>query len=157
MIKQLKQEKHIMEEIKTLRNKVFEALGEVSMCWSETPKGVFDSTNAERIGNKLMNEFKIQKPIIDAENIQEYIKQIKDLGIEIVKIEPTLKEAIEVLCNALREDTTEGSYYYSWQANIAMSIYDSFTGSEVEFIGEKNLLDICNKGAKRFLELLIKQ
>ena len=49
-------------ENKTLQNKVFEALGEVSMCWSETPKGVFDSTNAERIGNELMKE------------IEEYIK-----------------------------------------------------------------------------------
>ncbi len=29
-----------------LEEMVFQALGEVSMCWSETPKGVFDSDHA---------------------------------------------------------------------------------------------------------------
>lgn len=37
-----------------LRTKVFETLGTVSMCWSETPKGIFDSTLAEKLGNELM-------------------------------------------------------------------------------------------------------
>lgn len=32
---------------------IFQALGEASMCWSETPKGVFDSTRAKEIGEKL--------------------------------------------------------------------------------------------------------
>jgi len=33
---------------------IFQALGEVSMSWSEIPKGIFDSSNAERIGNELI-------------------------------------------------------------------------------------------------------
>ena len=32
---------------------VFEALGEASMCWSETQKGIFDSNKATEIGNRL--------------------------------------------------------------------------------------------------------
>lgn len=31
------------------------AIGEASMCWSETPKGVFDSTRAAEIAAKLTN------------------------------------------------------------------------------------------------------
>ena len=37
---------------------IMEALGEASMCWSETPKGVFDSTKAAQIGKKLLSDIK---------------------------------------------------------------------------------------------------
>lgn len=37
-----------------LETAVFQALGAVSMCWSETPSGVFDSTRAREIGDKLI-------------------------------------------------------------------------------------------------------
>ncbi len=43
-----------LEKDKVLYEKVFMALGEASMCWSETPRGVFDSTNANRIGEELI-------------------------------------------------------------------------------------------------------
>lgn len=51
--KQLKTKQ--MKEIKT---KVFESIGEASMCWSETPKGVFDSERAKKIGDEIMELFK---------------------------------------------------------------------------------------------------
>lgn len=35
---------------------VFEALGEVSMCWSETPKGVFQDQEAKIIGDNLVKK-----------------------------------------------------------------------------------------------------
>ena len=35
---------------------IFQALGEASMCWSKIPKGIFDSNNAERIGDKLIKD-----------------------------------------------------------------------------------------------------
>lgn len=35
---------------------VYESIGEASMCWTETPKGVFDSDRAKNIGDRLMNE-----------------------------------------------------------------------------------------------------
>ena len=37
-----------------LRELVFQALGQASMCWSEIPRGVFDSEQAIQIGNELM-------------------------------------------------------------------------------------------------------
>lgn len=165
-----------MEENKTLENKVFEALGEATMCWSETPKGVFDSTKAKEIGSRLMKDIQeshrntifdtlesvgrqqFMENIQEKENYEVVSGRFTTKGVSIIEDDkPSLEEAIEVLCNALREDKSEGSYYYSWQANIAMCMYDSFDGSEIDLIGDKNLLDICNKGAKTFLNLLIKQ
>lgn len=37
---------------------IMTALGEASMCWSETPSGVFDSTKAAQIGKKLLADIK---------------------------------------------------------------------------------------------------
>ena len=42
--------------------KIFQALGEASMCWSETPKGVFDSNKAKEIGEKLMKDLGLDLP-----------------------------------------------------------------------------------------------
>lgn len=39
-----------MEYFRTI---VGEAIGEASMCWSETPKGVFDSTRASQIVDRI--------------------------------------------------------------------------------------------------------
>jgi hypothetical protein len=37
-----------------LRDVVFQALGEASMCWSQKPRGRFDSGYAARIGERVM-------------------------------------------------------------------------------------------------------
>jgi hypothetical protein len=37
-----------------ISRRVFEALGEASMCWSETPTGIFDSTHAKTVGDNLV-------------------------------------------------------------------------------------------------------
>jgi hypothetical protein len=38
-----------------IREQVFMAVGEASMCWSETPSGVFDSTRASQIAERILN------------------------------------------------------------------------------------------------------
>ncbi len=43
------------ETRKELELKVGEALGEASMCWSETPKGVFESDKALVVANNLIS------------------------------------------------------------------------------------------------------
>jgi len=48
--------KNLFEE--ELRTKLGEAIGEVSMCWSETPKGVFDSERASKIVDRLVSWIK---------------------------------------------------------------------------------------------------
>jgi hypothetical protein len=54
-----------MDELKAL---VFQALGQASMCWSEGPKGTFDSAQAKNIGDELITAIKQynQKSIEDA-------------------------------------------------------------------------------------------
>jgi len=56
---------------------------------------------------------------------------------------------IEKLIEELRKDKEPGSYYYSWQANIAMAMFDELDG--------KITKEEANRGAKRFLELLIRE
>lgn len=46
-----------MRELMTaekLKEIIFINLGAASMCWSEIPKGVFDSTRAEQLGNEII-------------------------------------------------------------------------------------------------------
>ncbi len=67
------------EEIKT---KALESLGTASMCWSKTPKGVFDSNLATKTGDELMiaiEEYKLShSPVtvtdemIEIEAIERY-------------------------------------------------------------------------------------
>jgi len=123
----------IVKEKKTLQTEVFEAMGETSMCWEPIPTGVFQSTNAERIGRELM-----------------------------LKIESDIPNAVGALIKALIEDKSEGSYYYSWQANIAMAFQDEYNRKKERFriMGptfapfEPNIHEISNEAAKNFLDLL---
>ena len=41
------------KEIKTI---VFESIGHASMCWHETPSGVFDSEEATKVGDNLLSK-----------------------------------------------------------------------------------------------------
>ncbi len=41
---------------KTLRELIGEAIGEASMCWSETPEGTFDADAAKVIMDKLVKD-----------------------------------------------------------------------------------------------------
>jgi hypothetical protein len=49
--------KELMTE-KKLREIIFMNLGAASMCWSEYPKGVFNSTRAEQLGNEIVEAVK---------------------------------------------------------------------------------------------------
>lgn len=37
---------------------VYEAIGAASMCWEETPRGVFNGERAKEIGDALMEEIR---------------------------------------------------------------------------------------------------
>lgn len=59
---------------------------------------------------------------------------------------------VDKLIEELRKDKSEGSYYYSWQANIAVAMQDAYEYAE----DKTNIHAISNEGAKRFLDLLIR-
>jgi transcription initiation factor IIE alpha subunit len=62
-----------------------------------------------------------------------------------------IKYMIEKLIEELKKDKSEGSYYYSWQANIAVAMQDAFHRAE----DKTDIHKISNEGAKAFLDLLI--
>ena len=117
----------IVKETKTLQTEVFEAMGETSMCWEPIPNGVFQSVNAERIGKEL-----------------------------ILKIESDIPNAVTALIKALSQDKTEGSYYYSWQANIAMAFKDEWDREQFQQSQQDGeaVHRLANQAAKNFLNLL---
>jgi len=73
-----------------------------------------------------------------------------------------LKKAVETLCEELAKDKSEGSYYYSWQANIAVQFQDEYLRTFQKSLEEDkpelmSIHDISNQAAKNFLDLLIKR
>lgn len=83
---------------------------------------------------------------------------IKTEHLKSMANHPTIPEATKVITDALEEDKSEGSYYYSWQANIAMAYIDNErwykekTGKET--LTEEDKHTIANNAAKYFLNLL---
>ena len=71
----------------------------------------------------------------------------KPINNNIMKTD--LENAINVLTDSLAEDS---DYYQGWLANIAMAMYDEFKEAG---ISHPQLHELCNKGAKRFLDYLI--
>lgn len=70
-----------------------------------------------------------------------------------------LKDAIETLIQELAKDKREGSYYYSWQANIAMAFKDTYKQRFPTHADHTNAManinEVANNAAKNFLDLLI--
>lgn len=65
--------------------------------------------------------------------------------------ETKLIEAIEIVCQALREDK---DYYRSWKDNIAMAFKDEYNGTLD--CGKEFIHQIANNAADNFLKLLTK-
>lgn len=53
------------------------------------------------------------------------------------------------IIDKIREDK---DVYYGWQSNIAMCMFDVFKDAGYNF---KDLIELTNKGAKKFLDMLI--
>lgn len=56
-----------IKKMKNLYKKVYQAIGEASMCWSKTPTGIFEATRAKQIGDQLIKDFKKEKARLAAQ------------------------------------------------------------------------------------------
>lgn len=69
-----------------------------------------------------------------------------------------IPDNLKVIIEALRADKTPGSYYHSWQANIAMAFKDEWDRqSKKKDYARLNTMDVhevANTAAKNFLDLL---
>jgi intergrase/recombinase len=93
----------------------------------------------------------------EIEGLMEDNQKLACKVLDLKNREITTKEAMDRLRKDLGEDNREGSYYYSWQANIAMSFFDVCRQNKTKVkVSTKNLHEISNKAAKNFLDLLIK-
>ena len=52
-----------MSEIDKFRELVGIAIGEASMCWSEIPNGIFDSTRAKKLVDRICNHYDRKKEL----------------------------------------------------------------------------------------------
>ena len=68
-----------------------------------------------------------------------------------MKTEISFQDAFYVFARTLRKDK---GLYIAYQANIAMSVMDAITNDGIRF---PQLQILCNKGAKNFLNMLIKK
>ena len=87
----------------------------------------------------------------------ELLKKLFRRKKDVLKY-PDIHEAMKTIRIELAKDQSDGSYYYAWQANLAIAFYD-----EMKNYCEKNnialyidLHEISNNAAKRFLNLLIR-
>jgi hypothetical protein len=107
------------EMIKQIETIVFEALGTASMCWSETPKGIFDSSQASNVGNeavsnimKLYAQLK-QDEQSEGEENKNLRKIAEDLALEIINIKDTIRDVLKEYIENVNEsdnitETLEG-------------------------------------------------
>lgn len=69
-----------------------------------------------------------------------------------------LTKALSILVRYLSVDKSPGSYYHTWQSNIAMAFHDELFMHEfggIIDINKSEALLVCNKAAERFLRTLM--
>lgn len=89
------------------------ALGEASMCWSEVPKGVFESTRCKGIVDRVIKAIEEHdKAVIEGKDKE--IERIKAIATEIISKDPAyhcyrdLQKAAGILSVLLGEEDAEG-------------------------------------------------
>jgi len=98
--------------------------------------------NYNRDGSTTIGNWQLSN---DGINAIKVAIDVLDEGIK--KEEVSVAKAMKIITHELAIDKDPGSYYYSWQANLACSIMDN---SEIG-------LDKANEIAIKFLNLLIKE
>lgn len=94
---------------------IFTALGEASMCWSETPKGVFESNKAEEIGKSLLIELRnkcerIGTIIDDLDNLSRGLNLAIPDRLHVEAIRSALPEKVKLLKSEFVELTGENPW-----------------------------------------------
>ena len=78
-----------------------EAIGEASMCWSEPPNGVFESTRASEIVDRILDAFHLEAGM----GVTRYFEIMQSLG----KHKEIISEMMEALGNI--ENKLRGSVH----------------------------------------------
>ena len=100
---------------------VFISLGRASMCWSELPKGTFDSTTAVQLGVEIMkaiDEYLEDKQPGWSDAMSDYLDQeiAKYKDVPTVVVNKEHNNLMKDLKDAVVSDTSDGGWmnqYYS--------------------------------------------
>jgi hypothetical protein len=65
-----------------------------------------------------------------------------------------IENAIKIITDELKKDKSVGSYYYTWQANIAMAFKDEFDRKGKGYTSRATVHLLANNAACNFLNLL---
>ena len=63
--------------MKTFKELVYKNIGTASMCWSDNPKGVFDSCKAKELGYEIIEEHKREMLEIKSILMRSYEENVK--------------------------------------------------------------------------------
>jgi len=111
-----------------LQEAVFQALGEASMCWSQTPSGVFEDVRALEIGNNLVAAI---MGALDHEQEwrkyvgRQYIADYKKMMSEKNEKDNMTKQELKELYEATPEHKT-----YAIADRAADNLFDEYNEAE---------------------------
>lgn len=89
----MKTERQTPEEKETLSNKVFQAIGQASMCWETlSHAGIFDDKEATKIAEKLLQDIKDQhnNELKEIKNKLIFLSEENIDGVDIVELNEIL-------------------------------------------------------------------
>lgn len=120
---------------KKYENRVFEAIGEASMCWNPKPyTNVFDSTHAKDVGERLLSDLKKDIPLA----IDILTEALKD---------PMYKQAwVANIAMAFMDEMDE---------SISLN-YEALKLGLITLPTREQFHGIANRAAERFIQLLIR-
>lgn len=104
-----------------------------------------DSIKDDRLRDELIHQIRLR------DNMEKDRNEFEKMA----NAWPSLPKSIERLKSELKVDKKEGSYYHSWQANIAMAVKDEFDRKGEGYTSKATLHLLANNAAKNFLDLLI--
>ena len=83
--------------------------------------------------------------------LRDNLSQDRDAFEKAAGAWPSVAKAIERITTEMGNDKSPGSYYYLWQANIAMAFKDEWNRWDKP---ECYVHEVANNAAKNFLDLL---
>lgn len=121
-----------------------------------TPESLFTQEQINYV-NSIKDE-DLRGHLLHQIRLRDNMEADRDAFEKQSAVEPSIEKAMRRLTSELSADKSEGSYYYSWQANIAMAFKDEFERqyphSSTGYLFDLHL--IANNAAKNFLDILCK-
>ena len=124
------------------------------MSTGASAKGLYTQEQIDYVNSIPDNELRTE--LLYQRRLRDNIEKDRDAFEKDAGKWPSVAKAIERITTEMSLDKSPGSYYYSWQANIAMAFVDECHRLDpVTKKWDKEVLHrVANNAAKNFLDLL---